>query len=122
MRAILPLVVLIGSTAVAAATIDRDTAERGLESSPPFAEPLVRELKGPPGPGEAVCRDTIHSVRAERGLPALERGTADPDEPYFIAAVDKRIGGCSVMVMRNDTSDVRPLPKPDNRTTLRPAQ
>jgi hypothetical protein len=61
----------------------------------------------------AVCRDRIHEVRQDRGLPMLQRDTAKPDEPLFIAAVDKRIDGCSVMVMRNNLADVRPLPAPD---------
>lgn len=57
-----------------------------------------------------VCRERIQEVRRELGKPALDRDSA-PQEPLFIAAVDKRIGGCSVMVMRNDTSDIRPLPE-----------
>ena len=94
-----------------------------LPPAPPLAEPEIRELQGPAEPGEAVCRDRIHTVREERGLPAIERGTADPDEPLFIAAVDHRIDGCSVMVMRQNTRDIRPIPKPDERAPLlRPAQ
>lgn len=61
---------------------------------------------------EVACRDRIQMVRQHRGLPKLQRDTASPDEPLLIAAVDHRIGGCSVMVMRNDTADVRPLPRP----------
>lgn len=88
-----------------------------------FAAPEIKELEGPPGPGETICRDRIHTVRQERGLPELKSEKADPDEPYFIAAVDHRIDGCSVMVMRSDTSDVRPIPRPDDRAPLlRPAQ
>ena len=59
----------------------------------------------------AVCRDRIHEVRRELGQPALEPG-ASPHHPLFIAAVDKRIGACSFLVMRNDSSDIRPLPAP----------
>jgi hypothetical protein len=71
----------------------------------------------------AVCRDRISQVREERGLPKLDRRAAAPDQPYLIAAVDKRIDGCSVMVMRNDTSDVRPLPvAPGARAELLPAR
>lgn len=55
---------------------------------------------------QAVCRDTIHQVRDARGLPRLE----DAPPPQLIAAVDHRIGGCSVMVMHGNTSDIRPLP------------
>lgn len=58
----------------------------------------------------ASCRDRIHQVRDERGLPRLERDTASPGEPLLIAAVDHRIDGCSVMVVYSDTSDVRPVP------------
>jgi hypothetical protein len=66
-----------------------------------------------PTNGKAVCRDTIQQVREERGLPWVDRGNAvDPDDPLLIAAVHKTIDGCSVMVMRGDTSDVRPLPEP----------
>lgn len=58
------------------------------------------------------CRDTIRHVREANGQPALLKDTAPPGEPLLIAAVDQRIEGCSVMVMRHDTSDVRPLPAP----------
>jgi hypothetical protein len=59
---------------------------------------------------KAACRDRIQEVRDERGLPKLDREAAKPDDGLLIAAVDKRIDGCSVLVMRNDTSDIRPLP------------
>jgi hypothetical protein len=71
---------------------------------------------------QTVCRDRIHMVRQERGLPTLQRDTASPDEPLFIAAVDRRIDGCSVMVMRNDLSDVRPLPEVSGPGRMIPAR
>ena len=72
---------------------------------------------------QEICRDRIHEVRAELGLPRLQRETASPDEPLFIAAVDKRVDGCSVLVMRRDTSDIRPIPKPPEQAPgLIPAQ
>jgi hypothetical protein len=58
-----------------------------------------------------VCRDRIDRAREERGLPKLDRDKAASNEPLLIAAVDKRLGGCSVMVMRNNLSDIRPLPQ-----------
>lgn len=80
----------------------------------PEPQPRLGDLRSAP-PG-TVCRDRIDLVREERGLPKLEpkleRGTATGEEALLIAAVDHRIDGCSVMVMRNDTSDVRPLPAP----------
>ena len=85
---------------------------------PSITEPEIRELQVPAEPGEAVCRDRIHTVREERALPTIKRETVDPDAPLLIAAVDHRIDGCSVMVMRHDTRDVRPIPKPDERAPL----
>jgi hypothetical protein len=101
MRIVLPLLALLSP----AMTLAADTPAPAETES---VRPTVRELKGPPEP--ANCRDRIHAVREERSLPKLERDTASPDEPLFIAAVDKRIGGCSVLVMRQNLSDVRPLP------------
>jgi len=97
MRIVLPLVALALTTA-------------GAPAPTPEAQPSMRELQTPPGPGKALCRDRIHEVREERGLPKLDRETASSGEALLIAAVDKRIDGCSVMVMRSDTSDIRPLP------------
>jgi hypothetical protein len=67
---------------------------------------------------KAVCNDRIELVRQERGLPKLQRDTASPDEPLLIAAVDRRVDGCSVMVMYNDTSDIRPLPEPQGEAQV----
>ena len=86
----------------------------------PGVRPSLGDLRASP-PAAAVCRDHIDVVRAERGLPKLDRGNASNDEPLLIAAVDERIDGCSVMVMKNDTSDIRPLPKPsDGPVRLQP--
>ena len=78
------------------------------------------ELSDAAAPPAGVCRDRIEQVRRETGQPTLDRG-GSPQEPLLIAAVDKRIDGCSVMVMRNDTSDLRPLPAPAEHR-LRPAK
>jgi hypothetical protein len=69
-----------------------------------------------------VCHDRIEQVRQDRGLPKLDRGDTSPDEPLFIAAVDMRMGNCSVMVMANDINDIRPLPPPSDGGALRPAK
>lgn len=97
MRIALPLLALAFSTASAAGPTPLGSTD---------------ERQARPGSPERVCRDRIQTVREERGLPKLDRGNASKEEPLFIAAVDKRIDGCSVMVMRNDTSDIRPLPAP----------
>jgi hypothetical protein len=57
------------------------------------------------------CRSRIETVREERGLPRLQRDNAAPDRPLLILAVDKRIDGCEVLVLRNNTADIRPLPE-----------
>lgn len=87
-------------------------AERRAEDVPAVTETTPDEQ----------CRDRIRQVRSERGLPRLERRTADPESPLFIAAVDQRLEGCSVLVMRHDTSDIRPLPEvEDSPPRLQPA-
>jgi hypothetical protein len=88
-------------TLVAPLAIATTTPE---QPSPDFTAPERAELR-------ENCRDRIVLVREELGLPKLERDTASPDEPLLIAAVDKRIDGCAVMVMHGNTSDVRPLPE-----------
>lgn len=68
-----------------------------------------------------VCRDRIERVRHERRLPKLVRERAS-NEPLLIAAVDKRIDGCSVLVMRNNLNDIRPLPQSDDAPAFRPVK
>jgi len=114
MRNAIPLIALLFATGAA--------AENRVESPVPLAPtqalgPEAAPLAIPQGPvigaqgSTPVCRDTIQEVRRDSGKPVLDRDTS-PEEPLFIAAVDKRVGGCSVIVMRNDTSDIRPLPEP----------
>jgi hypothetical protein len=92
------------------------TLTTGAAAEPPHTAPAAETVAPAPNSqftvseGRVPCRDTIHAVREERGLPQLRRETASPDEPLLIAAVDHRINGCSVMVMYDNTSDVRPLP------------
>jgi hypothetical protein len=98
MRVSLPLVALVLATGAGVPpTVDGPAL--------PDASPMIAQERS-----GAVCRDRVQEVRRELGKPALDRG-ASPQEPLLIAAVDKRIGGCSVLVMRNDTSDIRPLPE-----------
>lgn len=96
MRLAVPLIALVMTTGAIAP-----------QAVPPEPVPGATTARTDP---QAVCRDRIELVRQERGLPKLQRDTALPDEPLFIAAVDHRIDGCSLMVMRHDTADVRPLP------------
>jgi len=99
MRVIVPLVALLLATGAAA---------------PPTVQviPAPNAMPQPALPDGAspVCRERIQEVRRELGKPVLQRDATRQD-PLLIAAVDKRIGGCSVLVMRNDTNDIRPLPE-----------
>jgi hypothetical protein len=87
--------------------------------APRPATPEVRARAPSMSSAGRVCRDRIEQVRAASGLPTLDRGNAAPDQALLIAAVDTRIDGCSVMVMRNNLSDVRPLPSPDGAARVR---
>ena len=70
-----------------------------------------------------ACDDLITQARQDSVLPKLDRQPATADKPYFIAAVDQKIDGCSVMVMHNDKADFRPLPSsPDGPARLEPAR
>jgi hypothetical protein len=61
------------------------------------------------GKAQANCRSRIVAARAAVGLPKLP-DDKDKADPLLIAAVQKTIDGCEVLVMRNDLSDFRPLP------------
>lgn len=64
------------------------------------------------------CNDRLERARdeAEEAVvitpgPLLRRGPNTPDSaPLAIYAVDRREGGCAVMVMMSEPKDVRPLP------------
>ena len=103
MRVALPLVALLLTTG---ATAPQQVPTPPLQTPVPWTGPVI----GAEG-SNSVCRDRIQEVRRERGQPELEREDS-PEDPLLIAAVDRRVGGCSVLVMRDDTSDIRPLPKP----------
>jgi len=109
MRVALPLIALVFATG---AGLPQTAQVPPEQLAPPAMGPVI----GVESP-TAVCRDRIQEVRRELGQPALERDATSP-APALIAAVDKRIDGCSVMVMRNDTSDIRPLPAPSEHRLM----
>ncbi len=111
MRKALPLIAILLATGAAAET------PAAPEAVPPERVPGAVNAQAD---RNVVCRDRIHMVRQERGLPTLQRDTVSPDRPLLIAAVDRRIDGCSVLVMRNDLGDVRPIPAPEGTARLRP--
>lgn len=86
------------------------------------AAALATPLPDPRSPAPA-CADTIRQVRESAGLPALDKGNARPGQALLIAAVDKRIDHCRVLVMARDSRDIRPEPAPaDGRALLIPAR
>ena len=113
MRIAFPLVALALATGAAAEPPAPGPSGRiTVPMTAPFARLPLPE-------GRVPCRDTIHEVREARGLPRLDRDAVAPEPPQLVAAVDQRIDGCSVMVMYNNTSDVRPLPEmPDGPPRL----
>jgi hypothetical protein len=93
---------------------------------PLLAAAALSAIPSTPAPSperRAACRDTITKVREQSGLPKLERGVARPGEGMLIAAVDKRIDDCRVLVMASDTRDIRPEPEPsDGKARWLPAR
>lgn len=108
MRLAVPLIAIALTTGAAAEPVRAPQAV-------PVAPGAMTAAMGP----ELICRDRIHEVRQERELPTLQRHTETADEPLLIAAVDRRIDGCSYMVMRNDLADVRALPVAPGEPRLR---
>ena len=112
----------IGIGSAFAQTVDTASSQSELDM-PGYEHPEAKWQSVEDGlPKSSECKDRIRQVREENGQPALDRDLAEPDEEILIAAVDHRIDGCSVLVMRNDTSDVRPLPENSGEVRLIPAE
>jgi len=102
MRVALPLIALLIATG---ATADAPSAPRAQGKTANF---VPNELRAPQG--KTVCNARIQQAREARGFPKLQRDEVSPDKPLMILAVDKRIDGCSVMVMAYNANDIRPVP------------
>lgn len=57
---------------------------------------------------QTICNDRIMTIRQERGLPLLDRGTADADDPILFYALDHEVDGCDVLLTGD--GEVRPIP------------
>jgi hypothetical protein len=104
---------LLGVSASAAPPAPAFNVSPGLKAeSPTGAAPGVVWVS-PKTEGEAPvnCRGRMVTARAELGLPKLPDDGAKPGDPLFIAAVDRLADGCEMLVMRDDLSDIRPLPQ-----------
>lgn len=98
------------------------------------AHPLAFDMPGysrpaPPATGDlddfvrrATCRDTIEHAREANGQPPLERLDDAAPQVMLFKAVDQEIDGCDVLVMAEDTDDIRPVPRASqNRARIIPA-
>jgi len=74
-----------------------------------------KTLEDATSPSEAECRDRIQKIRKEAGQPALESTPVSVERPQLLYAVHREEYGCSMMVMKGDIEDVRPLPKTKER-------
>jgi hypothetical protein len=124
MRFALPLACLLFATGAAADSPRSqsnapDPAQRNVQPWPDAGQTIVPDMTLNLYREPADCRDRIHTVREERGLPPVERETADANNPLLIKALDQRIGGCSVMVMHNNVNDIRHLPQPHEPRLMR---
>ena len=89
------------------------------DTESPLPEPRVFNLSDPQSPH---CADVIREVRDATGTQVLQRGPVTGAEGHMIAAVDKRVDGCSVMQMHGNVNDLRPLPEiGDEDFRLQPA-
>lgn len=105
--AVAPLLALVMAAPVPAQTAAPDSLALPNLADRPLAENRQR------------CRERIAMVRDDRGLPPLPELDRDRDrtgpEPLLIAAVDRQIDGCPVLVMYRDHGDIREVPQPDDR-------
>lgn len=127
---VIPLLAAAASVAAADTGAGSTGAATGQPGQPaetiaPPGDALTAEmrdrLRSRSGQDE-ICRDRITLAREAAGKPPLlDREPASPDKPHRIYAVDKRVDGCSVMVMMGDTADMRPLPSaPDGPLRIIP--
>jgi hypothetical protein len=116
------LIPLLAASTIAAADVGHggqaDPAAPQSEASTEFVPPEVdlspaeRVVLGLETKAAPDCGDTVTQAREHDGKPPLlEREPASPDKPHLIYAVDKRLDGCAVMVMKGDLTDMRPIPK-----------
>lgn len=100
------------ATAATALAARNPTPDPDSLDMPSYERPAAkwRDIEDPIE--RARCKEQISRARADAGQPEIESEPADPEDPLLIAAVDQKIAGCSVLVMKHDTSDIRPIPEP----------
>lgn len=78
---------------------------------PAVPEAVIIELQ-PFEPPAAACQDNATPTKNEPARqPRFEREPAMPDSGQIIYAVDRRIDGCSVILVKGAARTVRPLPE-----------
>ena len=82
-----------------------------------------RSQHRPPRP--AACRDRPYAANIDRTTPKLDRENAKRPaqaDALMIYAVIRRVNGCDVLVLANDSREMRPLPQFDSQDwRIRPA-
>jgi len=108
---IIALAATFGSL-VTGAALDAQTNETAPDrfDMPSYQDPARswRDIEDPIK--RARCEEQIRKVRSDAGQPEIEREPADAENPLMLAAAHQTIEDCPVLVMKHDTSDIRPVP------------
>lgn len=113
-RAAIPAILLPASVMAMNGPTEPQAAPPSLSlDMPAYEMPAERwQTVDDANPSPEQCRDRIHRAREASGQPQLDQNPATPDSPPIIWAVDRRVEGCSVMVVKGNPDDIRPLPAP----------
>lgn len=120
---IIALTVTFGSLVTGAALVaqSNETAPDRFDM-PSYQDPARswRDIEDPIK--RARCEEQISKARSDAGQPEIERKPADAENPLMLAAVHQTIEDCPVLVMKHDTSDIRPVPeRREGPLTIEPA-
>ena len=110
---LLPVALLIGAAPPEEPQTSAPEASETLSSAmPSYRRPAAASGDLKDFVERTTCRDKIEYTRAASGQPPLpDREAADAGEPLLYKAVDRDVDGCDVLVMADDTSDIRPVPQ-----------
>lgn len=75
-------------------------------------QPAPRDLVLPRQKVEHACTAAVVAARAGAGPAVGVPQTTKEKEVLLLSAVDKRVGGCRVLVMAANSTDIRPEPAP----------
>lgn len=114
---IIALAVTFGSLITGAALVAQSNEPAPDRFDMPSYQDPARSWRDIEDPIErARCEEQIRKARSDAGQPEIEREPADPEKPLMLAAVHQTIEDCPVLVMKQDTSDIRPVPERRERS------